>query len=66
MANASETVKGDADVILLSNNEDGALRFLSEYLEKFQKSEYAIIHKIRLIVQLLESSIYIIMKLREL
>ena len=33
MANASETVKGDADVILLSNNEDGALRFLSEYLE---------------------------------
>ena len=33
MANASETVKGDADVILLSNNEDWALRFLSEYLE---------------------------------
>jgi len=33
MANASETVKGDADVILLSNNEDGALQFLSEYLE---------------------------------
>ena len=33
MANASEIVKGDADVILLSNNEDGALRFLSEYLE---------------------------------
>lgn len=27
------TAVGDADVILLSNNEDGALRFLSEYLE---------------------------------